>query len=64
MCGVGFLLVTSHIEGGYFAPADFGWVVGLGRVNDDCISTLQNVLVRPENYTFCASLFWGLADKM
>lgn len=26
------LLETSHIEGGYFAPTDFNWVFGLGRV--------------------------------
>lgn len=63
MCGVGFLLETIHIEGGYFAPADFNWIVGLGRVNDDGIPALQNVMVRPEN-TFCASLLWGLTDKM
>lgn len=64
MCGIGFSLETSHIDGDYFSPADFNWVVGLGRVNDDGISTLQNVLVRTENYTFCVSLFWGLTDKM
>lgn len=45
MCGVGFLHETIHIEGGYFAPADFGWVVVLGRVNDNGISALQNLLV-------------------
>lgn len=64
MCGVGFLLEMIHIEGGYFAPADFGCVVVLGRVNDAGFSALQNVLVRSENYTFSASLFWGLADNM
>lgn len=40
-----FYLKRVIIEGGYFGPADFGWVVGLGRVNDDGISALQNVLV-------------------
>lgn len=47
MCGVSFLLETIHIEGGYFAPADFSWIVGLDRINDDGIPALQNVLVRP-----------------
>lgn len=64
MCGVGFLLETIHIEGGYFSPADFGWVVGLGRVNDDGTVFPPCRMYSFDQITLCASLFRGLADKI